>query len=57
LLLGLAQPRDRQSERDQVADERQGSQVRIAIRLSHAAVATGCLGVHPQTFGSGSPEA
>jgi hypothetical protein len=35
LLLGLAQLRDSQSEHDQVADERQGSQVRIAIRLSH----------------------
>jgi hypothetical protein len=35
LLLGLAQLRDSQCERDQVADERQDSQVHIAIRLSH----------------------
>src|SRR5262252_7353121 len=34
LLLGLAQLRDSQGERDQVADERQGSRVRIAVRLS-----------------------
>jgi hypothetical protein len=35
LLLGLAQLRDGQRERDQVADEPQGSQVPIATRLSN----------------------
>jgi hypothetical protein len=35
LLLGLAQLRDGQGERDQVADEPQGSQVPIATRLSN----------------------
>jgi hypothetical protein len=35
LLLDLAQLRDSQSECDQVANQRQGGQIRIAIRLSH----------------------
>jgi hypothetical protein len=35
LLLGLAQLRDSERERDQAADERQGGQARIAIRLLH----------------------